>query len=261
MARCHATAARLFPAVEAVEQVGDRQRPGAGRGDLERQRQTVEPAAEFGHFRTLFRWDRHSRVTDAIEEQPDARRIERGGVAGVGERERGEGDDGPGRHIERRAAGGEHAGSVAGVEKGRNRGDDGIENVFAVVGDHQEGQIVAGEQGVERREPELSGEGSGNGVGLVDSRQVDEANPVRESVGDAPCRLPRGGRLADAPRACHGHQAPGAEPLADLRQFGVAADQQFDGGNRLRHDRRSTSLRRSGDPSVPGGDQYVIDGR
>ena len=55
--------------VEPSHDLGDAHRPGAGGGDLDGERQTVDAAAQLHHRRQVGRADDGARVPAALEEQ------------------------------------------------------------------------------------------------------------------------------------------------------------------------------------------------
>ena len=175
---CRAAEPRPIEHVGALTQpVGDLGRAHRARsrcGDLEREGEPVEPSAQVDDGIEVGALDAHAGVAGAFEEQLDRRprqRIER--VDG-GHLERSQGHDGLARQLQRRSAGGEHRRLLADLEDAPDRAGRCLEEVLAVV-DEEQRLSIAGrvEQGLERLEAELGGEGAGDGVGVVDAGEVD----------------------------------------------------------------------------------------
>ena len=179
----------------------DAHRAGPGRGDLDRERQAVESAAQVDDDRRGRRRrpsapaSRQRSRNSCTDGHASGRRPSAGTANGASET-----IDSPGTSSGR-AAGGQDRRLLAGAEHLHDRGGHGIEQVLAVVDDQQHGPIGRrAEQRVERVEAELRGDGAGYDRLVVDARQIDEAHPSdrREAVGRggrAPsCRRRRGPR-------------------------------------------------------------------
>ena len=105
--------------------------------------------------------DAHAGVAGAFEEQLDRRPRERIERVDGGHLERSQRHDGLAGQLQRRSAGGEHRGLLADLEDAPDRAGRRLEEVLAVV-DEEQRLAIAGrvEQGLERLEAELRGEGA-----------------------------------------------------------------------------------------------------
>ena len=196
-----ATEPRAIEDVDAVGQsrgdLRNAHRPRPCRGDLDRERQAVESAAEVDDDRKIVVVDVGARVAAPFEEQLHRWACPRVAVTGRNGQRR-ERDDRLARHLERGAAGGDDCRLVARAEHLHDRGGHGIEQVLAVVDEQQHGPIVRrAEERVERVEAEVVGDGAGHDRLVVHAGQIDEARPpsridsrgVRPRPGRAPsCR-------------------------------------------------------------------------
>ena len=155
----------------------------------------VEVPAQDGHRAELVVADVGTGVARPLEEEAH------GVVVGVGcarggQAKRTERDQRLLGQVQRRPAGRQHRRGGAGVQEGGHGVGGGGRDVLAVV-DHDERRLVRwrGDQGVERREPELSGDGASDRVRGLDPRQVDDvgaqlAAPKKPTAGAAGSSLP-----------------------------------------------------------------------
>ena len=81
------------------------------------------------------------------------------------------------------------------------------------------------QQRVDRREPELGGERTGDSIGIADPCQIDEPDPEREPLGGTSRRHTCGSGLADATGPDERHEPTRPQPLVDLVELGGPADQ------------------------------------
>ncbi len=115
------------------------------------------------------------------------------------------------------------------VDRGRSRVDD----VLAVVEDHQEstagervGQGLGDRHVGAGRDPECGGERVGNRIRVGDRRELDQPHTVGEFVGEARADREREPCLADTTHAGEGHQAVGPHELDDFGELERPADER-----------------------------------
>ncbi len=238
---------------EAVLQAGQappgREDADPGRGQLDRQRQPVEPDADLRDRGRVL--GREGEVgpdgAGALEEQGDRRvalQIRDGpGLVERGKRQRPEWELVLPRNAERGAAGHQHRQSRAGAEqvsdeRGRRR------NVLEVVQDQQDParpqnarQALHGRRGrPSSGSTERFGDGGSTRAGSAIAARGTKATPSGKSPAEAGSDLERQPRLADPARTGQGDQAHvrAAQQPGDRRDLGLAADE---GGQRGRQRR------------------------
>lgn len=113
----------------------------SGGGDLERQRQSVELAAQIDDRGDLVIADGDPELVTPDEKQFDGGTNPWIEVGGRRQRQRSHGDERFARQLERRSAGGEHRGLLAGGQHPEDRVRRGVEEVLTVVDHQQHGPI------------------------------------------------------------------------------------------------------------------------
>ena len=103
----------------------------------------------------------------------------------------------------------------------------GVEEVLAVVHDEEHGTVGRGaEQGIERVEPQLRGEGAGHAGLLLDTGEVDVADAHREHRSGPQGPGVGEDGLADPARADDGHEPAGPQQLVELLHLTVPSDER-----------------------------------
>ena len=226
------------PVVQAVEDLFRREDPGPDRGELDGQRQAVEPADQAGHCRLVSggQLERARGRGRPLGEQRDrlvlAELGQGFGGTGCGQPERRHRDDVLPRHRERLPAGGDHPQArrrphQVGHEPGRRAGQ-----VLAVVHDQQQVLVpeIVTEQGP-RAGRGLVAQVQGRHDGLADQvrifhlGQLDQPAAIAEAAGEVGGRPDGQPGLAHPARSDQADQAGLGELLPDLGQLVTAADE------------------------------------
>jgi hypothetical protein len=214
------------PAGQPGQQVTGRQQRKPGRGQLDGQRDAVEPAADLGH-RLARRRVRRERCPSRVG--PVREQLHGGGLGGVrvaraGERERGHRVLPPGPDAQRHPAGDQDDHAGAGLEQA-DHGIAGGQHVLEVVQHQQQPALAQGhcqQAGQRGRVPfvhaQLPGDGAEHQAGVAQRRQVGEHHPVTEVARHPP------GHLDGQPGLAHPAGA------GEDQQPRVAAAQQPDDG-------------------------------
>ena len=223
--------------VEAVQDLGQRQRAQPGRRELDRQRHTVEPLTDLGDGDGVVLGDGEvgAREPSPVGEQLDSL---------VGERQ--------GRHLphrfpgdtERLPARGQHGDSRCRPEQRRHERGARAEDVLAVVEHHEESAVAdEPQQGVRRGaarfvgQPEHAGRGDGHGVGVGHRSQVDEPDAVVVVADHAGSDMDRQPRLARAAGSAEGDEPVRGQGVTQIRRLGLAPDEGRQlGGQSVRDD-------------------------
>ncbi len=206
--------------VKAIGQLGQRQRPHADGGELDAERQAVEPSADPDHVGQLRLGDREParRRRGPGREQLD--RAARGRVvAGVGDRQRAEPQDLLARQVQRLPAGGQDRDPVRLPQHLGGEPRDGGGEMLAGVEDQQQPlapQVIedggAGPAGIAPVQPEALGHRHRQ-QGRVgqEAGEVDQARAVGVAVGRVGGRAQRQPGLADPAGTGHGDVPPPAQ--------------------------------------------------
>ena len=233
------------PAGQPGQQMAGRQHRQPGRGQLDGQRDPVQPAADLGDGpdRRLVRRELHAGRLGPVQEQPHGRPAVL--VTGTRQRQRGDRVLAPGPDPQRRPAGDQHDQAGAGFQQ-PDHGVPGGQHVLEVV-QHDEHPAIAqrGPQPAVQRgrvpvvHAQLPGHGIEHETRVAQRRQVGEYDPVRVVARHLPGHLDGQPGLADAARA------------GEDQQLRVAALQQPDhgGGEPGPADQRG---QRPGDGSADG---------
>jgi hypothetical protein len=260
------------PVLEPVQDLLGREHPDPGGGQLDGQRDPVEAGADLGH-------DggggvRHGEVRPGlhgpVDEEPHrvvaAQRFHRAGVALEGQRQ---GRDPPG-HLatdpEGLPAGGHDGNAGTGPQDRLAHRRAGVEDVLAVVQDHQE--IPGGQMG-----GEALGGGAPGGVADLEHAQHGLGHQCRVgqrcelhppgSVGMAAGELSgdRGGQasLADTAGPGEGHQAVLAGQAGQVGELGLPADERGEVDGQVVGDRVEGPQRREFPPQAGMADlEYLL---
>ncbi len=211
---------------EAFGDLGRTHRACSGGGDLERQREPVEAAAQVHDGIEVGTLDAHAGLAGTLEEQLHRRPRRRIGRADRRHLERRQRHHGLAGQFQRRAAGGQHGRLLADLENAPDRAGRRLQEVLAVV-DQEQHLAIAGcvQQRLERLEAELRGERARDGVGIVDAGQVNTARTEREAIRGTPHRFVGECRLADTARPDHRDETPGLQPTLDVVELVVTTEQ------------------------------------
>ena len=227
--------------VESARDLGQVERVQAGRGQLDGERETVEPAHDLGDALPVGGVGLEARHDGAgpVDEQPD------GVIVGVPGRQRRDGEE-------------LFAGESQALPAGRDRRDvratrqqtvdergDRIEDMLAVVEQQQHvgvAEAVGDAFDAGRPAPGVDAEGGGDGVqrgGGIGGGELAERDRAVRAVGlDAPAGLDQEPGLADPARSDQRHQPGAIGERGDLGDGGLATDQR---GRRRRQPRRANT--------------------
>ena len=224
----------LEPALQAIGDGLEAEQHRAGRGQLDRERDAVEPPADVGDHLDLVR------VGDELGvglRRPRHEQVDRACAAGgaVGDGERRDAVDPLAEGAQRLLAGHDDVECGRAVQEGFDGGGDGREHAFAAVEEeeappfaHQVGDV--GDGGPERQvlQAQRAGDGGQDEVGVAQQGQVGHAEVGRVSFRQGA----RGGAgqpgLANAAGSREGQEAVFLLDSEDVAQVGVAAEQGVD---------------------------------
>ena len=211
---------------EAFGDLGRTHRAGARGGDLQCEREPVQPAAQIHDGIEVGTLDAHTGLAGALEEQLDRRPGQRIGRADSRHLERRQRDDGLAGQLQRRPAGGQHRRLLADLEDAPDRAGRRLQEVLAVV-DQEQHLAIAGrvQQRLERLEPQLRGERARDGVGIVDAGQVHAARAEREALRGARHRFVGECGLAHTARPDQRDETPGLQPAVDVVELVITTEQ------------------------------------
>ncbi len=231
--------------VEAVEQAVQGQGAQPGGGELDGQRQPVQPAADRHDDRDRVVADRQPDALGPgpVHEQRDRVRglgRHRAGIAGLRQRQRRHPVDDLSADAERLTAGGEQAHPRASPDEGIGGLGARVDQVLAVVEDDQD---VLRDQGVEqglqggpaglRDDPERSGDGRRHGLGVGDRGQFDQPHPVAAAVEQLGGHLQAQPRLAAPAGPGQGDHARGVHQGPHLCELPGASDERGELGREV----------------------------
>ena len=215
------------PAGQPGQQVTGRQQPQPGRGQLDGQRDPVQPAADLGDGldRRLVRRELNAGRLRPVKEQLHRGRFIGGaGIPGSRQRQRGDRVLPAGPDPQRRPAGDQRDRARAGFQQ-PDHGIPGGQHVLEVVQHHEHAAIAQrrpqpfGQRGrVPLVHAQLPGQAVEHKPRVPQRREVDEHDPVRVVARHPPGHLDGQPGLADAARA------------GEDQQLRVAAAQQPDHG-------------------------------
>ena len=211
---------------EAFGDLGRTHRACSRGGDLERQREPVQPAAQVHDGIEVGTLDAHAGLAGALEEQLHRRPRQRIGRADRRHLERRQRHHGLAGQLQRRPAGGQHGRLLADLEDAPDRAGRRLQEVLAVV-DQEQHLAIAGrvQQRLERLEAELRGERARDGVGIVDAGEVHAARTEREAIRGARHRFVGECRLAHTARPDQRDETPGLQPAVDVVELVVTTEQ------------------------------------
>ena len=239
--------------VQPLGQLGRGQDPHPRRGQLDGQRQAVEPLADGGHLSGVLVGDLERRPDQLrpLLEQLDrvrggqGRRGQAGARASLGQRERRYLPVELALHAQSLAAGGQHGQRRAGGQQALGQAGRRSGQVLAVVQHdqhlmvadvlgHRLGRVLPG--GIGHAQP--AGQGLPDDPGVLDLGQLYPAHPGREGLAGRS----RGGqgqpRLARAARAGEGEQAGAGHRLHDVVELALTTHQRGEPHRELRCDQR-----------------------
>ena len=195
---------------EACGDLGRTHRACSRSGDLEREREPVQPPAQVHDGIEVAAVDVHPGLPGAFEEQLHRRPHQRIGGADRRHFERRQRDHGLAGQLQRRPAGGQHGRLLADLEDAPDRAGRRLQEVLAVV-DQEQHLAIAGrvQQRLERLEAELRRERARDSVGIVDAGEVHAARTEREAIRGPRHRFVGECRLADTARPDHRDETPG----------------------------------------------------
>ena len=212
------------PRVQAIQQLGQAERIDPGRGQLQGQRQPVQPAHQLRDQGTRFAVQPESRIglPGAVAEQRHRLRPI-GLMARLGHRQRGQPVAGLTGQPDRLPAGGQDPYVVGGRQQRPAQFGHGRDDLLAVVQHDQ--QLLPGQgrgQRVGHRNPRPVGHTQSRGhrrrypARVGDGGQLGQPDSIRVAGGHLPRHLAHQTGLAHAAGTEHGHQAAGAEQVRDV---------------------------------------------
>ena len=211
---------------EAFGDLGRTHRAGARGGDLQRQREAVQPPAQLHDGIEVGPLDAHAGLAGALQEQLDGGPGLRVGRADVRHLEGRQRDHGFAGQLQRRPAGGQHRRLLADLEDASDGAGRRLQQVLAVVDEEQHLAIARRvQQRPERLEPQLGGERARDGPGIVDAGQVHTARAECESLGRTGRGFVGERGLAHTARADQRDEAPGPQPAVDVVELEVTPEQ------------------------------------
>ena len=222
--------------VEPGVQLGHRHDSQPGRGQLDGQRDAVEPPAYPAGHRSgvLVPGERRPLLRGAVSEQPHGLGVAdrlRSVILGWCIEGRNPVDTLPG-DAQRLAAGGEQHGVRAALQESVRQLGARIDDVLAVIQQHQEVLPPDGvNEGVGRGQAlvhwyaEHVGHGDRDEFRVLQGREVHEPYPVARAVQEPGCELEREPGLARATRAGESHQTRSGQQPAHLAELSLAADE------------------------------------
>ncbi len=245
--RCEAVATRKYrePVFDPARQFRDRHRPRARRGEFDRERETVEPAAHLGDQRRVVAIGAEVRVGCAgpLDEERDR----------SSQRKRRDPIDVLAADVERLATGRDDVDARRVVLNRRDRFGRFGDQVFAVVDDQQE-LFVANvrDEGFPQRaatqflHAERRRDGGVDAGGIGDRSQPDNPHPVRPAVNEFVPDMGRGACLPGAADPDDRHERRDRHQIGDLGDHLVACEKR-------RHFAREIVLGRDGRRRRPAG--------
>ena len=222
--------------VEPGVQLGHRHDPQAGSGQLDGQRNAVEPPADPAGHRSgsLIPGERHPVLRGAVSEQPHGLGVAdrlRSVVLGWCIEGRNPVDVLPG-DAQRLTAGGEQHDVRAAPEESVRQLGARIDDVLAVIQQHQEAAPPDGvDEGVGRWPAlvhwyaEHVGHGDRDEFRVLQGREVHEPYSVARAIQEPRCELEREPGLARATRASERHETRSCNQPAHLAELSLAADE------------------------------------
>ena len=234
-----ATAERVERIVEDVQQPGQPDRRDPSGGQLERQRQPVEPGADPGQQRVVggghrVRSERGDPVGEQVHRRTTGQRDDRQDLLTV--------------HPQRLPAGGQHVHPRCAQRDRLDQRGHRVQHVLAVV-EHQ--QLVADREhlddpGAQAARPGVGQPQRGGHRGLdrvpTGPGQLDDQHPVGVPVDEGRGRVPGQPGLADPAGSAQRQHPPIDQGPADPGQVRVPPDERADRHGRRGPDRRRTQL-------------------